>query len=124
MLRFLMLSLAFVQSLTLCSPASAETEKGTPIKLSSAQIDAIKRHVRSSLKDPESARFGEMGAVKTKDGETIICGRVNAKNSYGGYTGMTTFMGSYDKKGPHVVVASDDSAIYSAVCGKFGVPSF
>ena len=44
--------------------------------------------VISRLKDPESARFAEIWALQGSNGNRSICGLVNAKNSYGGYTGM------------------------------------
>lgn len=39
--------------------------------------------VKESLKDPESAEFRNMNGV---------CGEVNAKNSFGGYTGFKKFV--------------------------------
>lgn len=54
--------------------------------------------LRSSLKDPESARFRGI-KIATKPYDTArtksayaICGEVNAKNSYGGYTGFEGFV--------------------------------
>lgn len=51
--------------------------------------------VRKRLKDPESARFGVMAAAR-KDGKegVDVCGMVNARNSYGGYTGEQPFIGT------------------------------
>lgn len=43
--------------------------------------------VANSLKDPPSARFD--GIVRKPE---AVCGYVNAKNSYGGYTGRTRFV--------------------------------
>ena len=45
--------------------------------------------VRTRLKDPDSARFAGV-SLNEKTGS--ICGWVNAKNSWGGYTGMTEFV--------------------------------
>jgi hypothetical protein len=49
--------------------------------------------VRDSLKDPDSAKFSGLYAVKRIDGQgpTGLCGYVNAKNSYGGYVGKKRF---------------------------------
>jgi len=52
---------------------------------------AAKAAVINKLKDPESARFGETWAMDGTNGNRNICGYVNAKNSYGGYTGMKVF---------------------------------
>lgn len=48
--------------------------------------------VKARLKDPESARFGEQW-VGGKDG-TVFCGKVNAKNAFGGYTGEELYFGA------------------------------
>ncbi|WP_394065393.1 hypothetical protein [Alcaligenes sp. WGS1538] len=52
-------------------------------------IDNLKRQ----LKDPESARISGVYTVKTEyTGDTVnVCGLINAKNSYGGYTGSRLF---------------------------------
>ncbi len=44
--------------------------------------------VRSALKDPTSAKFKD---VRIADVTGAVCGQVNAKNSYGGYTGFGWF---------------------------------
>lgn len=51
----------------------------------SYQFDnSIKKAVRAELKDPDSAKFKDELVVRTR-----ACISVNAKNSYGGYTGAT-----------------------------------
>ena len=54
-------------------------------------IWAAKQAVTAALKDPDSAQFGEVVAVSA-DGEAVACGSVNAKNSFGGYTGQKSFV--------------------------------
>ena len=44
--------------------------------------------VKAQLKDPDSAKFKGIKPMGDKGG---ICGRVNAKNEYGGYTGFAVF---------------------------------
>jgi hypothetical protein len=51
-----------------------------------------KTTVKKYLKDPDSARFGELRVVKVKNGREVVCGEVNAKNSLGGYAGNTGFI--------------------------------
>lgn len=46
--------------------------------------------VRQGLKDPDSAKF-ESNYKPSGDNDGHVCGRVNAKNSYGGYTGYKNF---------------------------------
>lgn len=68
------------------------TPPGIPIELTPSRRAAVEAGVRESLKDPESARFGRMWAARQDD--TIhVCGYVNAKNSFGGYTGDSLFAG-------------------------------
>lgn len=73
-----------------------------PFTLPPAAIEAIKSGTAAALKDPESARFGEFRAVEDgAKGVVTVCGTVNAKNSFGGYTGMQPFIGAldFDEKG-------------------------
>lgn len=61
---------------------------------SDAQIAEIQDAVRRELKDPASATFGFMTAGKNAQGRLMVCGLVNARNSFGGYTGMQPFQAS------------------------------
>lgn len=51
-------------------------------------IASAKNAVLARLKDPESAKFGKV--VFREDG--VVCGYVNAKNSFGGYAGEKAFI--------------------------------
>jgi hypothetical protein len=51
--------------------------------------------VKAQLKDPDSAKFRD---IKPLDDKGSVCGWVNAKNSYGGYTGFSVFFVSNDGK--------------------------
>lgn len=51
-------------------------------------IQGAKSAVLAKLKDPESAEFGDVGYREPG----IVCGFVNAKNSFGGYTGQRAFI--------------------------------
>ena len=92
------------------------------IKLSSSNWSKVQSAVKSNLKDPDSAKFGRYKAFTVNDtgGKiTAICGYVNAKNSYGGYGGMTPYIatgikGSFEAAGP--------GEYYDAVCAqRYGV---
>lgn len=78
-----------VGSQTADAPRSVEHE---PVTLAPKQRAAIERAVKETLKDPDSAKFGEIRAGKSRTGSINICGLVNAKNGFGGYTGMQAFM--------------------------------
>lgn len=53
-------------------------------------IELGKSAVAASLKDPDSAKFRNTRLVAHLQG-AVVCGEVNAKNSYGGYSGFTRF---------------------------------
>lgn len=62
--------------------------------LTSAEVQAVQDGVRSRLKDPLSAQFSDfISAGGTQGGVIYVCGKVNAKNSFGGYTGFQRFYG-------------------------------
>jgi hypothetical protein len=44
------------------------------------------------LKDPDSARFANLFEGRGSSGRRTICGEINAKNGFGGYTGMNPFI--------------------------------
>src|SRR5690348_13960356 len=48
-----------------------------------------KKLVASSMKDPGSVQFRNLR--RKNDQYNIVCGEVNAKNSYGGYVGFVPF---------------------------------
>ena len=53
-------------------------------------INIVKSTIKSTLKDPESAKFKNMrvSIINPK----VVCGEVNSKNSFGGYTGFQKFV--------------------------------
>lgn len=63
---------------------------------SNTEVDAInsaQKYIKLSLKDPNSAQFQNV-RVAVYESRKIICGEVNAKNSYGGYVGFKRFVSS------------------------------
>lgn len=82
-------------ALSACSTAQTSLPESLviarPVTLTPAQIAAVERTVRANLKDPDSARFGALVAGSNNTGTIHVCGLVNAKNSYGGYGGMTMY---------------------------------
>lgn len=55
-------------------------------------IVAGKRAVKSTLKDHDSAEFKDVYANYTETHGVVACGQVNAKNSFGAYTGFKAFV--------------------------------
>lgn len=77
------------------APSEAEKlKKAPPYELSKEQIEAVERAIREDLKDPDSAKFAGVAATREPhSGMITVCGYVNAKNSYGSYTGKQLFYG-------------------------------
>lgn len=65
-----------------------ESHRSSKPITSPAILEAIQKSVANDLKDPFSAQFQNIRQLPSGK----ICGEVNAKNSYGAYTGWTTFM--------------------------------
>lgn len=76
--------------------------------------------VKESLKDPESAKFGAIRIVRTKNG-FLACGEVNARNSFGGYTGMKRFM-SNGAGGTTLIEDSSNEEIFSTTWAELCAP--
>lgn len=97
--------------------------KSAPYALSAAELAKLKEAVRSSLKDPDSARFRGVSAYRQDDGKIGVCGFVNAKNSFGGYVGDRPFIASLiDGAFPMPVIASESNhAAFVALCREYGM---
>jgi hypothetical protein len=116
--KFFLLSAALL--LTACNSTPRPTVSATSapqpeakfedIKLSSAQITKVKQAVIERLKDPESARFNSAFVASKQEGLIYVCSFVNAKNSYGGYTGNKPFQAILhkDQTVVFVVLGGDD----------------
>lgn len=94
-----------------CSQALVADPAAKPVALTPGMSEAVEKGVRESLKDPDSARFGVKLAAIDGKGSTIVCGMVNAKNSYGGFTGEQPYYGLLTEFGN----ASKSVQIFSTV---------
>lgn len=93
---FLAAALALAGCQTATSPPPvAPLEIGTAITLSATQVAAVQTGVKQRLKDPASATFRDFKAVTDTKGLISVCGYVNAKNGFGGYTGDEPFTGAF-----------------------------
>jgi len=54
-------------------------------------VENAKKVVADRMKDPESVKFRNLKTIKD-DGLRLLCGDVNAKNSYGAYIGYAPFV--------------------------------
>lgn len=115
-------------ALSSCVSTTAQPNPSyVPASLSPSMTEKLKQGVAKTLKDPESARFGDKFSA-SDDGQRLhVCGYVNAKNSYGGYVGMSPFIAEIDKKTQEVVDSSADASEVGAnfireTCAKAGAP--
>lgn len=88
--------LCFAAISCLAAESPEQQRKKAMAKLQKAQRDLLEklRHsARSSLKDPESAKFSEERLYNGEDRDVVsLCGYVNSRNSYGGYSGKQAFI--------------------------------
>lgn len=76
-------------------PMTAAEKKAQQEKWFGAEtIVAAERAVRTQLKDSDAAQFRDVRANYTEEFGVAACGRVNAKNEFGGYAGFRRFVSS------------------------------
>jgi hypothetical protein len=75
------------------APPGTAIEPGLPISLDLRQQEAVVAAVVKWMKEPGSASFGAMGAVKARQGKIVVCGEVDGRNSAGAYPGLVPFVG-------------------------------
>lgn len=99
----------------------------TTVTLTQKQQQAVRVGVTDGMKDPESARFGDrMAGAKQPNGLITVCGYVNGKNSFGGYVGMSPFIGMLpEPSGPFKLMdigsSASDRAFVIKTCREHGV---
>lgn len=72
---------------------AAEQARDKRIAMEIATTGLAHRKIRGLLKDPESARFSSVVYRESAELKTgVVCGFVNAKNSFGGYGGEQAFV--------------------------------
>jgi hypothetical protein len=69
------------------------------VSLSQQQTQQVYAGVQRLLRDPGSARFGEVNAGQKPDGTLYVCGSVDTRNFAGQYTGDQPFYGTLDGRG-------------------------
>jgi hypothetical protein len=52
---------------------------------------AAKMNLEAALKDPDSAKYRNLFVSRISGGGLALCGEVNSKNGFGGYTGFKGF---------------------------------
>lgn len=81
-------------------------------------ISIHQERIKSKLKDPSSAQFNGV-FISRAIGAPIVCGQVNAKNGFGGYTGFQRFIsgGTIQVIETEMAVGEMDKT-WSQVCGQ------
>ena len=75
---------------------------------------AAEKLVRRQLRDPDSATFSDViVAYPNSNGDTIVCGMVNAKNGFGGMVGRKRFI-----VGRTVILKGPDDVVLEERVGK------
>lgn len=110
--RFFCLALILVPMLT-------AAQKGLEPGIASR----AKKAVSALLKDPGSAVFQNMYLGRPDNGSKVVCGAVNAKNSFGGYGGNSAFFYIDNASNPRVEIVNGTSPVYSGYCQNLETPS-
>lgn len=74
-----------------------------PVTVEDPEIGAAKELIRARLKDPSSVIFGDVVIKVDRSGKRYACGFFNARNSFGGYSGMGPFVVDLADKDAHEV---------------------
>jgi hypothetical protein len=109
---------AAVAAVSIEAPAAGKAKvKDAPVDPRASTIQAAEDAVRASLRDPDSARFGNVWFIERSG---AVCGGINAKNAYGGYTGENRFV----VKDGAVVIDSVDENEHGDLVIAFGKHCF
>jgi hypothetical protein len=96
--------------------AEAEAEKQRNQSKSAALLAKLEQSVCDHLKDPDSAQFSN---IQLTPSGNALCGNVNARNGFGGYTGAKAFVATEK----YVLINSDDiSTLFAAASNAEGCP--
>ncbi|MBX3490866.1 hypothetical protein [Parvibaculum sp.] len=99
----------------LCVAGPGHAERLSPAK-EITWIRVNKELVQSTLRDPASAQFSSV-RVSYTSGAPVVCGLVNAKNAFGGYTGNRRFVGAGKTIGTFIEGESEDfAALWNMLC--------
>lgn len=81
---------------------------------------AIQQAVAAELRDPGAAQFRGIRVIATTEAGANVCGEVNAKNGYGGFTGWQPFFAEMISLGStwKAVLWTADRMGTAAVLGK------
>lgn len=90
-------------SLAVLAACGSESPNQASAKAEHPHFAMAREEITARLRDPESARFGTMKFGKPG----YVCGTINSKNAFGGYTGARAF--SYSISGKPLLVYDWDN---------------
>ncbi len=124
------LAMGMCSTLLGCSPPSGSTAASSTAETQSERIAGLQVQAKAAmnnlLKDPQSAKYKDVEAylvagVPNVPDAYAFCGRVNAKNSFGGYMGFQHFIA-----GPGVATTEDRTKdfadAWTRLCAGAGTP--
>ena len=130
--------IAWLYGCSLPEPAPPPDPVEAIVELSDAQVSAVHSDIRRRLKDPNSAIFGPIAAGRLASGLPeqgipnlyVVCGEVNARNSFGGYTGNQPYLGTLEGDAfPEITSmtiagATIPSTGLRGLCAQYGLPIY
>ena len=98
--------------------SAADEVEADADKENSLLIEKMKRYLVKDFKDPESAQFSGLVLVRSSEDPPhhVLCGKVNAKNSYGGYVGQRQFVVMMFSENNFFVDMTPSHTIWSLSC--------
>ena len=115
-----LLVILLVRQPALPSGSQARDEAKTPRVSEFDQIYMGKQSVLKKLRDPKSAEFSDirLGPVQSeRTGGGAVCGYVNSKNGFGGYSGRERFLAVGDLAYLESGTANGFDGIWERLCG-------
>ncbi len=96
-----------VRPITNVAPIDPNMQPYEKVKLPKDYKIKIDKHLVDILKDPDSRK---VEFLRTPKG-SLVCGTINAKNSYGGYTGKKPFTAYFSQSGELIFLDYDADEI-------------
>jgi hypothetical protein len=84
------IALAFAAAAIVAACTSAQGF--VPNKITATDNAIFQSAMKRALKDPSSAEVDDLRVYQAPNGNRMICGKVNGRNSFGGYAGFQTLM--------------------------------
>lgn len=82
---------SFALAALLLAGCAGVDKVGPEVPLPPAAQHVVAQSVAEQMKDPNSAEFRNWHAFESQSG-LLVCGEINARNSFGGYVGFTHFV--------------------------------